>query len=56
MMADAVDSFLTPQRFEQLYSDDCKPYFEYWFGEAIQKSVPTVLHVDKQLGEYLEAR
>ncbi len=43
-MAAAVNSFLSPERFEQLYSDDCKPYFEYWFGEAIQKSVPTSLH------------
>lgn len=56
MMATAVNSFLTPQRFEQLYSDDCKQCFEYRFGEAIQKSVPAVLHVDKQLGEQLEAR
>ncbi len=43
-MATAVNSFLTPERFEELYSDDCKPYFEYWFGEAIQKSVPTLVH------------
>ena len=40
----AAHSFLTPERFEQLYSDECKPYFEYWFGEAIQKSTPTITH------------
>ncbi len=45
----AAHSFLTPERFEQLYSDDCKPYFEYWFGEAIQKSMPTLLHGVMQL-------
>lgn len=43
-MATAVNSFLTPERFEQIYSDDCKLYFEYWFGEAIQKSTPTAIH------------
>ncbi|MDQ2844446.1 MAG: Uma2 family endonuclease [Acidobacteriota bacterium] len=40
----AAHSFLTPDRFEQLYTDDCKPYFEYWFGEAIQKSTRTAVH------------
>lgn len=40
----AAHSFLTAERFEQLYSDDSKPYFEYWFGEAIQKSMPTLIH------------
>ncbi len=42
-MATTVNSFLTPERFEQLYSDE-KPNVEYWFGEAIQKSMPTVVH------------
>lgn len=41
---DAAHNFLTSERFEQLYSEDRKPYFEYWFGEAIQKSIPTVVH------------
>jgi Uma2 family endonuclease len=40
----AAPSFLSPKLFEQLYSDDRKPYFEYWFGEAIQKPMPTLLH------------
>ncbi len=44
----AAHSFLTSERFEQLYSDDRKPYFEYWFGEAIQKKMPTLLHATLQ--------
>lgn len=40
----AAHSFLTSERFEQLYPDDCKPYVEYWFGEAVQKCMPTVVH------------
>jgi Uma2 family endonuclease len=35
--------FLTLQQFEEIYAAE-KPYYEYWFGEAIQKSVPTSLH------------
>ena len=48
-MAAAVHGFLTPERFEQLYTDECKPYFEYWFGEAIQKSMPSLIHGAMQL-------
>ncbi len=40
----AAHAFLSPKQFEQLYSDDVKPYFEYWFGEAVQKSMPTLTH------------
>jgi Uma2 family endonuclease len=35
--------FLTLEQFEQIYEGQ-KPYYEYWFGEAIQKSMPTSLH------------
>jgi Uma2 family endonuclease len=35
--------FLPLDQFEKLYEGE-KPYYEYWFGEAIQKSVPTSLH------------
>ena len=35
---------LTLNEFRQRYAE-AKPYYEYWFGEAVQKSVPTVLHV-----------
>jgi len=41
-MATAVQP-LTLQEFRTRYHDQ-KPYFEYWFGEAIQKAVPTWLH------------
>ena len=34
---------LTLEEFRLRYADE-KPYFEYWFGEAIQKAVPTTLH------------
>ncbi len=34
---------LTLHEFRERYADK-KPYYEYWFGEAIQKSVPTWLH------------
>ena len=36
-------NLLTIEEFRERYADD-KPYYEYWFGEAIQKSVPTWLH------------
>ena len=39
----AAPGFLSLERFEQLYRDK-KPNYEYWFGEAIQKSMPTSLH------------
>ena len=34
---------LTLEEFRTRYADE-KPYYEYWFGEAVQKSVPTLLH------------
>jgi Uma2 family endonuclease len=34
---------LTLEEFRTRYADE-KPYFEYWFGEAVQKTVPTWLH------------
>jgi Uma2 family endonuclease len=40
--------FLSLQQFEQTYGDE-KPYYEYWFGEAIQKPMPTSLHGTAQL-------
>ena len=39
----AAPSFLSLEQFESLYRGE-KPHFEYWFGEAIQKSMPTYLH------------
>ncbi|MDQ2844445.1 MAG: Uma2 family endonuclease [Acidobacteriota bacterium] len=44
----AARDFLSLERFEQLYSGK-KPNYEYWFGEAIQKSMPTSLHGFLQL-------
>jgi Uma2 family endonuclease len=35
--------FLSLQQFEQTYGHE-KPYYEYWFGEAVQKSMPTSQH------------
>ncbi|MBV8896572.1 MAG: Uma2 family endonuclease [Acidobacteriaceae bacterium] len=34
---------LTVAEFESQYGQE-KPYYEYWHGEAVQKSVPTILH------------
>lgn len=34
---------LSVQEFHRLY-DGAKPAYEYWFGEAIQKPMPTILH------------
>lgn len=36
-------SHLTSEEFHRLYDGE-KPAFEYWFGEAIQKTMPTSLH------------
>lgn len=46
---------LTTQEFREQYAGR-KPYFEYWFGEAVQKSMPTWLHSVLQLvlGEFLK--
>jgi Uma2 family endonuclease len=41
-MATATN-LLSLEEFRQRYAEE-KPYYEYWFGEAIQKSVPTWLH------------
>jgi hypothetical protein len=42
-MATIASNLLTLEEFRNRYAD-AKPYYEYWFGEAIQKSVPTWLH------------
>ena len=34
---------LTLEEFHRLY-DGTKPPYEYWYGQAIQKSMPTLLH------------
>jgi Uma2 family endonuclease len=34
---------VTVQQFEQQYGGQ-KPYFEYWFGEPVQKAMPTWMH------------
>ena len=34
---------LTIADFERLYGDK-KPYYEFWFGEAVPKAMPTWLH------------
>ena len=34
---------LTLQEFRTRYSG-LKPYYEYWSGEAVQKTVPTLIH------------
>lgn len=46
-MASAA-KFLTLQQFQQSYEGE-KPYYEYWFGEAVQKSVPTSLRGTLQI-------
>jgi Uma2 family endonuclease len=42
-MAAAATHFLSLKEFEARYGDR-KPYYEYWYGEAYQKSMPTILH------------
>ena len=39
---------LSLQEFRSRYAGE-KPYYEYWFGEAIQKPVPTWLHAVLQI-------
>jgi Uma2 family endonuclease len=34
---------LTLAQFDAMYSSQ-KPYYEYWYGQAIQKAMPTKLH------------
>ena len=41
-MATAIN-LLTLEEFRSRYAEE-KPYYEYWFGEAVQKSVSTWLH------------
>jgi Uma2 family endonuclease len=40
--------FLSFQQFQQTFGYE-KPCYEYWFGEAIQKSMPTSLHGSTQI-------
>jgi len=39
----AAQGWISLARFENLYKDQ-KPYYEYWFGEAIQKEMSTALN------------
>ena len=39
----AGTQLLTLEEFRLRYANE-KPYYEYWFGEAIQKAVPTTSH------------
>lgn len=45
---------LSLEEFRTRYRDE-KPYFEYWFGEAVQKTRPTWLHsvLQRIVGEAL---
>jgi Uma2 family endonuclease len=38
-----VTAKLTVAEFEKQYGD-AKPYYEFWFGEPVQKSMPTWMH------------
>ncbi|MDQ2841154.1 MAG: Uma2 family endonuclease, partial [Acidobacteriota bacterium] len=38
-----VTHLLSLEEFRKRYADD-KPYFEYWFGEAVQKSASNWQH------------
>ena len=40
----AVGELLTLEEFRAQYTGDIKPNYEYWFGNAIQNSVPTSPH------------
>lgn len=46
-MAAVADRKLTKEEFHARYDGE-KPYFEYWNGEAVQKTVPTWLHIQIQ--------
>ena len=46
-MAGIAEQQLTLEESRDRYADR-KPYFEYWDGQAIQKSVPTKLHAKLQ--------
>jgi Uma2 family endonuclease len=40
----AAPQHLSLEEFDRLYGHDQKPYYEYWFGQAIQKPVPNIIH------------
>lgn len=42
-MATVAAEKLTLAEFEKLHGG-CKPHYEYWYGEAVQKPVATLLH------------
>ncbi len=42
-VATARLNLLSLEEFRHRYAEE-KPYFEYWFGEAVQKSLSPVLH------------
>ena len=50
----AAPQLLSLEEFRARYAQE-KPYYEYWFGEAVQKTTPTWLHSILQsiLGELL---
>ncbi len=45
---------LTVAQFEELYGKQ-KPHYEFWYGEAVYKSIPNSIHGETQLivGELL---
>lgn len=47
---------LSPEEFHRRFGGE-KPYFEFWDGEAVQKSMPTRLHslIQKILVKWLDA-
>lgn len=53
----AASTPLTLDQFHRLY-DGKKPYYEYWFGEVIQKPMPKTIHGALQIliGILLHAR
>lgn len=42
-MATARPNLLSVEEFRDRYAEE-KPYYEFWFGEAVRKAVPTLLH------------
>lgn len=42
-MPEVAEQKLSLQEFHARYDGE-KPYYEYWDGEAVQKSMPTLLH------------
>src|SRR6185437_16974607 len=55
-MPAVAEQKLSLEEFHARYDGE-KPYFEYWDGEAIQKSTPTGLHsiIQKILAQLLDA-